>query len=327
MPARLTPLNQIRTVTTQNDIGKVICPKCGKGTAAGAQCEHCGTALGTNKPRLLRPSDAPTADFGIYLLAIPIIAAIAALAVALAQHSVTGIIVVLVIMAVVSAGFATVELFRAPTLLDVKEPTKTIFGWLGFILILWPAGFPAYSFSRRRFHLGNLIVAAVIVEVILIVGVVLSGVIIHTGYGKPTARQLETQKKHEYPGLLQTSPRWIPDPGDVQLVKTSYLDNCRQRTVEQEVNAYFGSPRWEAGADSQGRDFVNITGTVTYRSKPVPAVFQFLIDADRQGFKYHAFTINGVPQTIYVAALTLAEMCAAANRAPIVLVPQGPSAL
>lgn len=309
------------------DPGKTICPKCGKSTAAGARCVHCGTALGTNKSRLLRPSDAPTADFGIYLLAIPIIAAIAALAVALALHSVTGIIVVLVIMAIVSAGFATTELLRAPTLLDAKEPAKTILGWLGFILILWPAGFPVYSFSRRRFHLGNLLIAAVIVEAILIAGVALSGVIIHTGYGKPTAQQLNAQKKRAYPGLLQASPHWIPDPGDVQLVKTSYLDNCRQRTVEQEINAYFGSPHWEAGADSQGRDFVNVSGVVTYQSKPVPAVFQFLIDKDRRGFKYRAFTINGVPQTIYVAALTLSEMCAAANRAPMVLVPQGPSAL
>ncbi|MGH8336180.1 MAG: hypothetical protein ACRETL_05010, partial [Gammaproteobacteria bacterium] len=91
-------------------------------------------------------------------------------------------------------------------------------------------------------------------------------------------------------------------------------------TVEQEVNSYLDSPRWEAGADSAGRDFVNASGIVAYQGKPAAATFQFLIDKDKRGFKYRGFTINGVLQPGYVAAMTLREMCASASNAPIKII-------
>lgn len=121
--------------------------------------------------------------------------------------------------------------------------------------------------------------------------------------------------------LLTNDPRWIPDPGVVDLVKTSYLNDCKQRSVEQQVNSYLGSPHWQAGADSAGRDFVNVSGIVTYGGKPATATFQFLIDQDKRGFKYHAFAINNVLQPAYVAGMTLKEMCASAIRAPMQLTP------
>ena len=57
-------------------------------------------------------------------------------------------------------------------------------------------------------------------------------------------------------------------------------------------------------------DFVNVGGIVTYQGKPTAAAFQFVMYKDKSGFKYQAFAINGVPQSIYVAAFTLAQMCA-----------------
>ncbi len=86
------------------------------------------------------------------------------------------------------------------------------------------------------------------------------------------------------------------------------------------MNSYIGSPRWEAGADSAGRDFVNVSGIVTYQGKPATAMFQFLIDKDKRGFKYHGFAINSVLQPGYVAAMTLREMCASASKAPIKII-------
>lgn len=117
--------------------------------------------------------------------------------------------------------------------------------------------------------------------------------------------------------LLTASPRWIPDPGDVALVKTSTLNDCQKYTVEDQVNSYLGSPHWEAGADSEGRDFVNVSGIVTYGGKPTTATFQFLIDKDKHGFQYHAFAIDGKLQPAYVAGMTLKEMCNSAAQAPV----------
>ena len=126
--------------------------------------------------------------------------------------------------------------------------------------------------------------------------------------------------------LLTADPQWIPDPGVVALVKTSSLNDCTQRTVEQQVDSYLAAPRWEAGADSAGRDFVNVSGIVTYGGKPATASFQFLIDQDKRGFKYHAFAINGVLQPAYVAGMTLREMCGSALRSPIKIIKLPPAA-
>lgn len=295
-----------------------ICPHCGARTSVGTSCVHCGAVLASPKMRKPLASETPGADYGIFLLATPILAALALLAVALATHAIVGLILVLVLMVLVCAAFAASEIFQSPAAWESGSPLKIMFGWLALVALLWPAGFPAYLRTRRRWHLGNWLVGALVAEALLIAGMVLAAIIIGTGYAKPSAAQLAAQHQQN-PALLVADPRWMADPGDIALVKNSYLDNCKQRTVEQEVNAFLASPRWEAGADKDGRDFVNISGVVTYQGRPTPAVFQFLIDKDRRGFKYHAFTINGVAQSIYVAAWTLTQMCAAANRAPLQL--------
>ncbi|HKV96170.1 MAG TPA: hypothetical protein VJR90_01600 [Gammaproteobacteria bacterium] len=297
------------------------CVHCGAHTVPGSRCAQCGASPGAPVARKLLASGTTSADHGIFLLATPVLAAVALLAVALATHSTVGLVLVLVLMVLVCGAFAASEIFQSPAAWDSGRPMQTMLGWLALVTLLWPAGYPAYLRTRRRWQLGNWLAGALVVELVLIAGVVLAAVIIQTGYAKPTAAQVAAEQRQNQ-GLLAADPRWMPDAGDIPLVKSSYLDNCKQRTVEQEVNAFLAAPRWEAGADSRGRDFVNIHGGVTYNGRPTAAVFQFLIDKDKRGFKYHAFTINGVPQTIYVAALTLMEMCASANRAPMTLTPR-----
>ncbi|MBU6470488.1 MAG: hypothetical protein KGQ68_07375 [Gammaproteobacteria bacterium] len=139
------------------------------------------------------------------------------------------------------------------------------------------------------------------------------------GCGQSTPDQSHAHA-HSPAALLTADPQWIPDPGVVALVKTSSLNDCTQRTVEQQVDSYLAAPRWEAGADSAGRDFVNVSGIVTYGGKPATALFQFLIDKDKRGFKYRAFAINGVLQPAYVAGMTLKEMCGSAMRSPLKII-------
>ncbi|MGH8306790.1 MAG: hypothetical protein ACRER0_00800 [Gammaproteobacteria bacterium] len=274
--------------------------------------------------RRLLSSELPGTDYGIFLLAIPLVGAVALPIVALAFHSLLGFFWLLAATTVVSACFAGSEIFQSHTAWKSGSPVKLLLGWWGFVALLWPVGYPAYLRGRRRFKLDNWLPGALIVEVLFIAGAILAAVIIFTGYGKPPPQAAVHEQKN--PVLLIADPHWIPDPDDLQIVKTGYLNNCQGRTVEQEVNGFFASPHWQAGATSKGRDFVNVSGTVTYLGKPTTAMFQFLMNKDKSGFKYQAFIVNGVPQTIYVAALTLAEMCAAAHRAPIVVVPQAPGA-
>lgn len=150
----------------------------------------------------------------------------------------------------------------------------------------------------------------------LITGILLAASGILASCGKSTPGQT-TVAQQSPNALLKASPHWIPDPGDIALVQTSTLNDCQKYTVEDQVNSYLGSPHWEAGADSQGHDFVNVSGIVTYGSKPTTATFQFLIDKDKHGFQYHAFAIDGKLQPAYVAGMTLKEMCNSAAQAPM----------
>lgn len=162
---------------------------------------------------------------------------------------------------------------------------------------------------------------------IVIAGLLLINLGLLTACGNSTSAEKTTVKQATpSPALLKADPQWIPDPGDVALVQTSNLDDCPKYTVEDQVNSYLGAPHWQAGADSQGRDFVNVSGTVTYGGKPATALFQFLIDKDKHGFKYHGFAINGVLQPYYVAAMTLKEMCVSAGKAPIQIIHLPPAA-
>lgn len=150
----------------------------------------------------------------------------------------------------------------------------------------------------------------------LITGALLAVTGMLASCGKSTPSQNATAEQSPN-ALLKASPQWIPDPGDVALVQTSTLNDCQKYTVADQVSSYLGSPRWEAGADSEGRDFVNVTGIVTYGGKPTTATFQFLIDKDKKGFQYHAFAIDGKLQPAYVAGMTLKEMCNSAAQAPV----------
>jgi len=289
------------------DAVKQDCPACGKTTPKASFCTHCGAILDAQASRKLLSSEMPGADYGIFLLAMPLIAIVGLLIVALAAHSIPGLVWLLVITALITAAFAAGEIFQSPTAWESGSPLKPMFTWLGLVAILWPVGYPAYLYARRRFKLGNWLLGALIIEGLFLGGVVLAVVITVTGYGKPTAQTLVHEQTN--PVLLTADPRWIPDPNDIYIVKTAHLDNCAGKTVEQEVNGFFASPQWQAGATSDGVDFVNVSGIVTYQGKPATAVFQFQMFKDKSGFKYHAFTINKVPQSIYVAAFTLAQMC------------------
>ncbi|HVC37357.1 MAG TPA: hypothetical protein VNF46_03035 [Gammaproteobacteria bacterium] len=288
---------------------KQTCATCGKPTPQASHCVHCGAFLQQAGLRKLLSSEMPGADYGIFLLAIPLIAIVGLLIVALEAHSVPGLVWLLVLTALITAGFAAGEIFQSPSAWDSGSPLKPMFTWLGLVAVLWPVGYPAYLRERRRFKLGNWLVGALIVEALFIAGAILAGVITVTGYGKLPPQAIAQEQRN--PVLLTADPHWIPDADDIQVVKTARLDNCAGKTVEQEVNGFFASPSWQAGATSDGIDFVNVSGIVTYQGKPTTAVFQFQMFKDKSGFKYQAFTINNVPQSIYVAAFTLAQMCGA----------------
>ena len=258
-------------------------------------------------PHRLLSSGMPAADYGVFLLATPLIACVALLVTAFAAHSVTGFIWLLVLTALTTALLAVGEIFQAPAAWESGSPLKFVGKWLALVGLLWPIGYPAYLRERRRFLLDNWFVAGTLVTAAFLAAAVGAVVITVTGYGEAPPQSVE--QAQQAAGLLKASPRWAPDPGDLYLVKTGHLDNCAGKTLEQEVNGFLDKPVWEAGATADGVDFVNVSGGVTLHGKPASAVFQFVLSKDKVSYKYQGFTIDGVPQTIFVAAYTMAQMC------------------
>jgi hypothetical protein len=261
----------------------------------------------TPKPsRRLLSSGMPGADYGVFLLATPLIGAIGVLITAFASYSLTGFVWILFLTALITAIMAMLEIVQAPAAWSGEPPLKRILRWGAAVTFLWPAAYPLYWRERRSLKLDAWLKAAIAVDVSFVAAAVVAGVVTVTGYAKPPPSVAEVDKE---PTLLTADPHWIPDADDVDIVKTGHLDNCPRRNLDQEVSGYFETPRWEAGATKDGTDFVSVSGILTYQDRPAVAIMQFVMYKDKSGFKPYLFTINGIPQPIYVTAFTLAQMC------------------
>ena len=256
----------------------------------------------------LMASQAHGIDYGIFLLGVPIAAALSLLVVAVVTHSIFYMVLVVVLAMLTSGIFAALEVFNAPLTWKTDNPGKSVFRWFGLVTVLWPYGYPLYLRARKKLGLDDWLKGALITEAILIAGVAGAIAITVTGYGKTSPQQI--QKTEHQIALLKADPRWVPDADNIDIVQTGHLNTCMDKTVKQLVDGYFEKPKWETGAAKKGIDFVNVSGIVPYQDKPVVATFQFEMDKDKRGFRYRGFEIAGVPQTLFVAAFTLAEMCA-----------------
>ena len=255
--------------------------------------------------RRLLSSGMPGADYGVFLMAVPVLGGIGILITAFASSSLAGFIWLLLLTAFTTALMAAMEIFQAPAAWEAGSPLRTMFRWFAAVLFLWPVAYPLYLRTRSRLKLDDWMKAAIVVDAVFLVAAVAGGFITVTDYAKPPPSTVQEEKQ---PTLLAPDPHWLPDPDDIDIVKTGHLDNCPRKTLDQEVRGYFEAPRWEAGATADGQDFVNASGILTYQDKPATAVLQFLMYKDKSGFRPYLFTINGVPQPLYVTAFTLAQL-------------------
>ena len=95
----------------------------------------------------------------------------------------------------------------------------------------------------------------------------------------------------------------------LDLVKNGKFDFCPQKTVKEMVNGYIANPKWEALVASDGEDYVNVSGQITYFDKPVDMLLQFQVDTDSERFEVNAFEMNGVPQNYFMSDSLLENMC------------------
>jgi len=96
------------------------------------------------------------------------------------------------------------------------------------------------------------------------------------------------------------------DDGNIGLVKYGSLDMC-EFTVGEMVDNYFLNPKWEEIVGDDGRNYVNITGGISYLDEPTEALLQFKIREER--FMVNALEINGEGQNEFIILGLLNSMC------------------
>lgn len=98
---------------------------------------------------------------------------------------------------------------------------------------------------------------------------------------------------------------------EIDMVKGGRLPNCEGGTMAQVTDGFMKAPSWESGKTSDGREFVNVTGEISYMEKPVKATVQFFLDKSNKSFQFGALEFNGVPQAQLIAGVLLTKMCEA----------------
>lgn len=168
---------------------------------------------------------------------------------------------------------------------DVKEngnPRDGAKAWSFAVIFLWGIGFPLW-FHRRASIYGaqKKLGTALLAVAIFLTGSALSAA--------PSLRD----------SLFSSQ--------DVLTVKHGHFLACPSRTIEQAVNGFFGSPKWESGVSASGQRFVNISGQMTYMQKPVQGVLQFTVDGNI--LTPGALELNGVPQMELIKLAVIGKMC------------------
>lgn len=102
------------------------------------------------------------------------------------------------------------------------------------------------------------------------------------------------------------------DSNAVKLVKSGKFTDC-SKTVEQAVNGFWGSPKWDSGigqnGPTKGLTLVNLRGKLEFNGKRVNAQLQFIVDEKSGTFEAYALEVNEIPQSQFMIMGLVTNMC------------------
>src|SRR3984885_4190628 len=159
--------------------------------------------------RHLLSSGMPGADYGVFLLATPLIGAIGLVITAFASYSVAGFVWILFLTALLTAIMAMLEIVQAPAAWSGEPPLKRILRWGAAVTFLWPVSYPLYWRERKSLKLDAWMKAALGVDLAFVAAAVVAGVVTVTGYAKPPPSAAQADQE---PTLLTADPHWMPAP-------------------------------------------------------------------------------------------------------------------
>jgi|AntRauTorckE5430_2_1112549.scaffolds.fasta_scaffold06378_5 hypothetical protein len=149
------------------------CQFCGEEILAVAKkCKHCSSDLEKNTSDQAALSSTPSADYGMFLLAIPVVTTM------LIWFWVSGMnlfqspgdTMALLMLATVlgTAIVAAMEASKAGMKSDRKKGIYSATAWFFIITFLWIIGYPIYLYKRKHYGLTNRLVAGVLIALIFV---------------------------------------------------------------------------------------------------------------------------------------------------------------
>lgn len=153
---------------TETIEAKKRCTFCGEEILAVAvKCKHCGSDLLTKQEgqKIAKP-----ADYGVVLLAIPIVGALLVWfwvsSMNLFQSPDSAMALIILGVVVGTAAIASLEASRNSMKTDRAKGTYGAVAWFFIISLFWVIGYPVYLFKRKHYGLTNLLISGIVVSVI-----------------------------------------------------------------------------------------------------------------------------------------------------------------
>lgn len=148
------------------------CPFCGEEILAIAKkCKHCGSNLeeaSATEPLVSKPA----ADYGMFLLAIPVIATVliwfwvSSMNLLQSPGSTMDLIMIATILG--TAIVAAMEASKVGMKSDKNKGTYSPTAWFFIITFLWIVGYPAYLLKRKHSGLTNRLVAGILIALVFV---------------------------------------------------------------------------------------------------------------------------------------------------------------
>ena len=148
------------------------CSFCGEEILSVAKkCKHCGSDL-TESPSSKSETSKPTVDYGMFLLAIPVIATMLIWfwvgGMNLFQSPGSNLTLIMLATVLGTAIVAAMESSKVGMKSNRKKGTYSPTSWFFIITFIWIIGYPVYLFKRKNYGLTKRFNAGILVALIFV---------------------------------------------------------------------------------------------------------------------------------------------------------------